>query len=98
MNKGSRETREELELPDQENTRTVKEKENNKSLEILEVNTIGPTEIKEKVRKRYIERTRKFLENKICNRNFIKGINILVVLQITDDKKEEGTGLTSMED
>ena len=40
------------------------------------------TEMKEKIRKEYFKRTRKFLETKLCCRNLIKGINNWAVLLI----------------
>ena len=44
-------------------------KESNKFLGTLKANRIKPTEMKEKVRK--------LQENKLCSRNFIKGLNTL---------------------
>ena len=41
----------------------LREEENYLYLGILEVNTIRPAEIKEKIRKEYLKRTRKFLKN-----------------------------------
>ena len=35
--------------------------------------------MKEKIRKEYLRRTRKFLETKFCSRNLIKGINTWVI-------------------
>ena len=50
-----------IELTNQENIRTLREKENLKYLRILEADTIQLEEIKEKLLN-YIKRTRKLLE------------------------------------
>ena len=54
--------------------RTLREKETYKYLEILEADTIKQVEIKEKIKKEYLGRTRKLLERKLNSRNLIKGI------------------------
>ena len=46
---------------------------------ILEADTIKQTEMKEKVKKEYLRRTRKLLETKLYSRNLIKGINTWAV-------------------
>ena len=79
MKSGKRESAEGTELPNQECIRTLGEKENFKYLGILETDTIRQTEMKETIRKRYLRRTRKHLETKLCCRNLFKGINIWVV-------------------
>ena len=53
----------------------VGEKEIYKHLSILEANTIKQVEMKEKIQKECLRRTRKLLKIKLCSRNFIKGIN-----------------------
>ena len=64
-----------MELPNQGKIRTLGEKETYKYFSILEVDTIKQVEMKEKVQKEYLRRTRKLLETKLSSRNFIKGIN-----------------------
>ena len=48
-------------------------------MDILEADTINQLEIKNKVRKEYLRRTRKLLETKLYSRNHIKGINTWAV-------------------
>ena len=74
---GKRQMMEGLELPNQEKIKTLGEKETYKYLGILEADTIKQAEIKEKIKKEYLRRTRKLLETKLHNRNLIKGINTL---------------------
>ena len=45
------------------------------SLVILEADTIQQVEMKDKIKKEYLRRTRKLLETKLSCRNLIKGIN-----------------------
>ena len=66
---------EQLKLSNEENIRTLAEKENNKCLAILEADTIKQTEMEETKRKGLVRRTSKLLENKLRSRNLIKGIN-----------------------
>ena len=63
-----------MELPNQEKIWTLREKETYKYLGILEAETIKHQEIKEKIQKEYIRRTRKLLETKLSCLNLIKGI------------------------
>ena len=58
-------------------SQTTKSREKNtyKYLGILEANTIKQVEMKEKIKKEYLRRTRKLLETKLYCRNFVKGIN-----------------------
>ena len=58
MKNGKRETTERIKLPNQENIRALEEKETYKYLGILEFDTIKQAEMKEKVRKEYLRRTR----------------------------------------
>ena len=53
---------------------TLGEKETYKYWGILEANTIRQVEMKEKIKKEYLRRTRKLLETKLSTRNLIKGI------------------------
>ena len=68
-------------LLNNQRVRTLVEKE---QLQVL--GNIGSrhhqTRIKEKIRKEYLRRMRKFLVTKFCNRNFILGINTWVVLLV----------------
>ena len=63
------------ELLNQEKIRNLGEKETNKYLWILEADIIKQVEMKEKIRKEYLRRTRKLLETKQYCRNLIKRIN-----------------------
>ena len=68
-----------MELPNQDKIRTLEEKETNKCLGILEADTIKQVEMKDKIQKEYLRRTRKLLETKLNCRNLIKGINTWAV-------------------
>ena len=68
-----------MELPNQDKITMRGEKETYKYLEMLEVDTTKQQEIKEKIKKEYLRRTRKLLETKLYCRNHIKGINTWVV-------------------
>ena len=64
-----------MELPYKDKIKTLAENETYKYLGILEADTIKQAEMKEKIQKEYLRRTRKLLETKLNNRNLIKGIN-----------------------
>ena len=64
-----------MELPNQDKNRTLGEKETYKYLRILEADTIKQMDMKEKIKKEYLRRTKKLLETKLSSRNLIKGIN-----------------------
>ena len=64
-----------MEIPNQDKIRTLAENETYKYLGILEADTIKQVEMKDKMQKEYLRRTRKLLETKLSNRNLIKGIN-----------------------
>ena len=51
-----------MELPNKDKIRTLGEKETYKHLEILEADTIKQVEMKDKIKKEYLRRTRKLLE------------------------------------
>ena len=68
-----------MELPSQDKIRTLGEKETYKYLGILEANTIKQVELKGKVKKECLRRTRKLPETKLCSKNLIKGINTWAV-------------------
>ena len=66
-------------IPNEDKIRTLGEKETYKYLDILEVDAIKQVEMKEKIKKEYLRRTRKLLETKLCSRNLIKGIDTWAV-------------------
>ena len=65
-----------MELPD---IRTLGERETYKYLAILEADTIKQVEMKDKIQKEYLRRTRKILETKLSSRNLIERINTWAV-------------------
>ena len=67
-----------IELLNQEKIRTLREKETYKYLKILEADT-KQEEMKEKIKKEYLGRTRKLLETKLYSKKRIKGINTWTV-------------------
>ena len=75
MKSGKRHLTDRMELPNQDKIRTLGEKETYKYLGILEADTIKQVEMKEKMWKEYLRRTRKLLGTKLSSRNLIKGIN-----------------------
>ena len=74
------------EHPNKDKRRTLGEKGTYKYLGILEGDTIKQVEMKGKIQKEYLRRTRKLLKTKLSSRNFIKGINTwaTTVLDIRD--------------
>ena len=82
MKSGKRHMSDGMEQPNHDKIRTLGENETYKYLGILEVNTIKQMEMKDKIRKEYLRRTRKLLETKLSSRNFIKGIITWTVLLI----------------
>ena len=76
---GQRRMTDGMELPTQDKIRTLGENETYKYLGILEADTIKQVEMKDKIRKEYLRRTRKLLEIKLSRRNLIKGINTWAV-------------------
>ena len=64
-----------MELPNQDLIRTFGKKETFKYLGFLETDTIKQVEMKEKIQKEYLRRTRKLLGTELTCRNLIKGIN-----------------------
>ena len=63
-----------MELPYHDRIRTLEENETYKYLGILEADTIKQVQMKGKIQKEYLRRTRKLLETKLSSRNLIKGI------------------------
>ena len=75
MKSGKRHMIDRMELPNHHKIKTLGENEPYKYLGILEADTIKQLQMKDKIRKEYLRRTRKLLETKLSNRNLIKGIN-----------------------
>ena len=75
MKSGKRRLTDGIELPNKDKIKSLAENETYKYLGILEADTIKQAEMKEKIQKEYLRRTRKLLETKLNSRNFIKGIN-----------------------
>ena len=75
MTSGKRQLTDGMELTNQDKIKTLAENEAYKYLLILEADTIKQVEMKEKVQKEYLRRTRKLLETKLKSRNLIKRIN-----------------------
>ena len=82
MKSGKRHMTDGMELPNQEQIRTLEENENYKYLGILEADTIKQVQMKDTIRKEYLRRTRKLLGTKLSSRNLIKGINTWAVLLV----------------
>ena len=78
MKSGKRHMTDGMEQPNHDKIRTLGEVETYKYLGILEADTIK-VEMKDKIRKEYLRRTRKLLETKLSSRNLIKGINTWAV-------------------
>ena len=79
MKSGKRHLTDGMELPNQDKIKTLAENETYQYFGILEADTIKQAEMKEKIQKEYLRRTRKLLEAKLNNRNLIKGINTWAV-------------------
>ena len=71
-----------MELPNHDKFRTLRENETYKYFSILEADTIKQVEMKDKIRKEYLRRTRKLLETKLSSRNLTKGIDTWAVLLV----------------
>ena len=79
MKSGKRHLTDGIELPNQDKIRTLAENGTFKYLGTLEADTIKTVEMKNKIQKEYLRRTRKLLETKLNSRNLIKGINTWAV-------------------
>ena len=79
---GKRQMTDGMKLPNQEKISSLGEKETYKHLGILEANTIKQVEMKEKIQKEYLRRTRKLLETILSSRNLIKWINTWAVMHV----------------
>ena len=82
MKSGKQHMTDRMELPNHDKIRTLGEHETYKYLGILEADTIKQVEMKDKIRKEYLRRTRKLLETKLFSRNIIKGINTWAVFLV----------------
>ena len=73
-----------IELPNQKKKkkRTLKEKEMYKYLGISDADILKQMEMKEKIKKEFLRRTRKLLKTKLNSRNILKGINAWTVLLV----------------
>ena len=79
MKSGKRHLTDGMELPNQYKIRMLAGNETYKYLGILETDNIKQVQMKDKIQKEYLRRTRKLLETKLSNRNLIKRINTLAV-------------------
>ena len=79
MKSGKQHLTDRIEIPNEGKIRTLTENETYKYLGILEADTIKQVEMKNKIQKEYLRRTRKLLETKLSSRNLIKGINTWAV-------------------
>ena len=79
MKSGKRHLTDGIELQNQDKIRTLAENETYKYLGILEADTIKQVEMKNKIQKEYLRRTKKLLKTKFNCRNLIKGINTWAV-------------------
>ena len=79
MKSGKRHLTDGVELPNQDKIRTLAENETYKYLGILKADTIKQVEMKNKIQKENLRKTRKLLETKLSGRNLIKGINTWAV-------------------
>ena len=75
MKSGKQQLTDGMELLNKDKIKTLAENETYKYLGILEADTIKQAEMKEKIQKEYLRRTRKQFETKLISRNLIKGIN-----------------------
>ena len=75
MKSGKRHMTDGMKRSNQNKIRTLGENETYKYLGIFETDTIKQVEMKDKIQKEYLMRTRKLLETKLTRRNLIKGIN-----------------------
>ena len=79
IKRGERKLMNGIQLLNQDTIKSLDQNESYKYLGILEAGNIKQAEIKRKVKKEYLRRTRKLLETKLNSRNLIKGINTWAV-------------------
>ena len=78
LRNGKRQIIKRIELPNQKKNQNALKKRKKKEhwyLRILEAEKINLVKINEEISNKYLRRTMKFIEIKICNRILIKGIN-----------------------
>ena len=79
MKSGQRHRTEWIDQSNQKKIRTLGENDAYKYLRILEADTMKQVQMKEKLQKEHLRRTRKLLETKLSCRNLIKGMNFWAV-------------------
>ena len=79
MKSGKQHLTDGIELLNQDKIITLTENETYKYLGILKADTIKQVEMKNKIQKEYLRRTRELLETKLSSRNLIKRINTWAV-------------------
>ena len=82
MKSGKRQLTDGMELPNHDKIRTLAENETYKYLGILVADTFKQVEMKEKIQKEYLRRTRKLLETKLSCQNLIRGKNTWAVPRV----------------
>ena len=82
MKSGKRHLTDRMELPNQDKIRTLEEKETYKYLGIFEADTIKQVDMTEKIKKKFLRRTRKLIGTKLHWKNLIKGVNTWAVLLV----------------
>ena len=82
MKSGKRHMTDGIELPNQDKIITLGENETYIYLGILEADVIKQVQMKDKIQKEYLRKTRKLLETKLSVRNLIKGINAWAVPRV----------------
>ena len=75
MKSGKRQLTDGMELQNQDKIKTLAENKTYRYFGILEADSIKQVEMKEKIQKEYLRRTRKLLEIKLNSRYLSKGIN-----------------------
>ena len=95
MKSGKRHLTEWMELPNQDKIRTLAENETYKNLGILAADTIKQVEMKHKIQKEYLRRTKKLLEIKFPMHKALHPKDDIDRLYVS--RKEGGRGLASIE-
>ena len=90
MQSDKRHLTDEMDLLNQDNIRTFREKETYKYLGILEADTIKQEEMKKKIIKEYLRRTRKPFKIKLQSRNLIKESVDALIQRLEDYLQKHG--------
>ena len=90
MKSGKRHLTDEMELPNQDKIKTLAENETYKYFGNLEADTSKQVQMKDKIQKEYLKRTRKLLDTKLSTRNLIKAINTWAVPLVIPDPFSNG--------